>query len=169
MDPITSTLISIILTKTLKIGLIIAVTFFAFLFLNMLINQLINKIAKNSKKTKRIKTIKQVFSGTARFVIVLVSLLMILSEFGVNIAPILASVGLVGLAISMGSREIISDFLSGMLILIDNVYQVGDEIKVIGIEGRVKSIDLRKTIIIDKENKTHIIPNGRIKEVTKNE
>ncbi len=165
MESIIPTIITNFLSSSLKVIIIIVITAFAFFSFNLFINRILSKI---KQKNQRVKTIKQVLVGTSRFVIILISLLMILSELGLDIAPILASVGLAGLAIGMGSREIIADFLSGIFILIDNIYQIGDEIKIGQIEGKVEAIDLRKTVLSDKEGKTHIIPNGRVKEVTKN-
>ncbi len=75
---------------------------------------------------------------------------MILPEFGINIAPILARVGLMGLVVDMADRDIISDFISGLFLLLKDQYHTGDKIKILGIEGEVKEITLRRMVIKDE-------------------
>jgi len=118
-------------------------------------------------KRKRAETLISIFGGTLKFTISIIALLMILSEFGVNIGPLLAGAGLVGLAVGMASREIVSDFLSGLFIILEDQYHVGDKVKIAGIEGEVKEITLRRTIIKDEGGLVHSIPNGQIKTVAK--
>lgn len=121
----------------------------------------------DGEKRKRAETLISVFGGTIKFVVWIIALLMILPEFGVNIAPILAGLGLLGLAVGMAARDIISDFISGLFILLENQYHVGDKVKIAGIEGQVKEITLRRTIIKDEAGLLHSIPNGQIKAVAK--
>ena len=91
--------------------------------------------------------------------------MMILPEFGVNVAPILAGVGLIGLAVGMAARDIISDFISGLFILLEDQYRVGDAVKLAGIEGTIEEITLRKTILKNSEGTRYSIPNSQIKIV----
>ena len=135
------------------------------IFINKIISRGLDKL--NKERQKRVETLISVFGGTLRFVIYIIAILMILPEVGINIAPILASLGLVGLAVSMAARDIISDFISGIFILLENQYQIGDKVKISGIEGKVKEISLRRTIIIDENNVLHSIPNSQIKLVSK--
>jgi len=92
---------------------------------------------------------------------------MILSELGINITPILASLGIVGLAVGMAAKDIIADFISGIFILLEGQYYIGDEVKIGDIEGKVKEITLRRTILKDKDNMLHFIPNSQIKIVAR--
>lgn len=116
---------------------------------------------------KRAETLIGVLGGTLKFIIWAVALLTILPEFGINIAPILAGVGLMGLAVGMASKDIISDFISGLFILLENQYQIGDKVKIAGIEGIIEEITLRRTILKDSEGVLHYIPNSQIKGVAK--
>ena len=93
---------------------------------------------------------------------------MVLPELGVNTAPILASVGVAGLAIGMASKDIVSDFVSGLFIILEDQYHLGDKVKVAGLEGKVIEITLRRTIIKDGEGRTHSIPNSKVTVVSKN-
>ncbi len=167
MNDLISTTALFFLNQGMKIITIVIISLLVYLFLDGVLKKIISGMIKKSSRQKRVKTIKRVFFGTAKFVLVIVAILMILSELGLDIAPILASVGLLGLAISMGSREIVGDFLAGLFILIDDLYEIGDEVKILGMEGKIKDVDLRKTIIEAPDGVIYIIPNGRIKEITK--
>ena len=117
---------------------------------------------------KRAKTLISIFGGSLKFIIWIVAFLMILPEFGINIAPILAGIGLLGLAVGMAARDIISDFISGLFILLEDQYCIGDKVKVSGIEGIVQEITLRRTILRNGEGVFYSIPNSQIKIVAKN-
>ena len=139
-------------------------------FLQVFIEKIIQKNLAdkiNQERKKKVETLISVFGGTIRFVIYIVAVLMILPEFGINIAPILAGLGLAGLAVGMAARDIISDFISGIFIILENQYQIGDKIKIVGIEGEVKELTLRRTVIVDENNICHSVPNSQIKLVSK--
>lgn len=119
------------------------------------------------EKRKRIQTLIDVFEGTLKFIIWVVALLMILPEFGLEVAPILASVGVMGLAVGMAAKDIISDFIAGLFIIMENQYCIGEEIKVAGVKGKVKEITLRKTIIESEDGSIHSIPNSKVAVVSK--
>ncbi len=170
MDPYTilSSIFSFIFTSGLRILLIV----FAFYAGNSVLRRFIKKVIgrlviKGASKKERRETLVRVFSGTARFVLLIVAFLMILSEIGMDIMPLLAGAGLLGLAVSMGSREIVADFLSGFFIILESQFYVGDKIKIGAVEGEVTDMTLRRTTIKDKDGATHAIPNGQIKAVTK--
>lgn len=165
-------LINWFLTDGIKIVLILAIAFFANRFLEIFIKKGINQYVKNKingERKKRVKTLIGIFSGTLSFVIWAVALLLILPGFGINIAPILAGLGLVGLAVGMAARDIIADFISGLFILLEGQYFIGDRIKISGIEGEVKEITLRRTILRDETGTLHFFPNSQIKLVSKKE
>ena len=92
--------------------------------------------------------------------------MMILKELSIDIGPILAGVGIIGLAVGFGAQSLVKDFLSGMFILIENQYNVGDVVQLASASGLVEKITLRATTLRDLEGKVHIIPNGTIDVVT---
>jgi small conductance mechanosensitive channel len=94
------------------------------------------------------------------------AVLMLLSTAGVDIAPLLASVGVAGLAISLGAQTLIKDIIGGLFILAENQYAVGDMIKVGDVSGAVERITLRSTYVRDLEGGLHIVPNGEVRVVT---
>jgi len=170
MENFIQNLISWLLSHGIKIIFILIGAYLLNHFLQIFIGKIIQKHLAdkiNKKGKKRVETLISILGGTLRFVIYIIAVLMILPEFGINIAPILAGLGLAGLAVGMASRDIISDFISGIFIILENQYQIGDKVKIIGIEGEVKEMSLRRTVIIDENNTCHSIPNSQIKLVSK--
>ncbi len=115
----------------------------------------------------RADTLIDIFSGTSKFIISILALLLILPEFGINIAALLAGIGVLGLAVSLAAQGIVTDFLSGIFIIIEDQYMIGDKIRVTNVEGVVREISLRRTLIEDDAGVMHAIPNGQIKNVAK--
>jgi small conductance mechanosensitive channel len=118
------------------------------------------------KLEKRTKTLGSVLITTGNIIIYIIILLMTLNLFGINIGPILAGAGIVGLAVGFGAQSLVKDFVSGLFILIENQYSVGDEVKIGSFEGKVLKITMRSTILRDDEGKTFYISNGLIKDIT---
>jgi len=119
------------------------------------------------EKRKRIQTLLSAIGGTAKLIIWVLAFLMVLPELGINIGPILASLGLAGFAIGMAAKEILSDFISGLFVLLEDQYHVGDRIKVGNLEGEVVEFNLRRTILKDDQGNFHLIPNSQIKILSK--
>lgn len=118
-----------------------------------------------SQKEKRAKTLGQVVMAVGNVIIYIVVLLMILNLFGVDIKPILAGLGVLGLAVGFGAQSLVKDFVSGLFILIENQYGIGDRIKISNFEGEVIRITMRSTVLCDGEGKTFYISNGLIGDV----
>jgi len=110
----------------------------------------------------RSKTISHVITNTCGAVIGIIVLFTILGQVGVNIGPALASLGIVGLAISFGAQRFIKDIINGLFILLENQYDIGDVVKVSGISGLVEEINLRRTVLRDLDGVVHYIPNSEI-------
>ena len=136
---------------------------------------LIKSVARKSEKVLRIngkisderrKTIFKVFNSTFSAVVWTIAILTVLSEININIGPLLAGAGIAGLAIGMGARSLIQDYISGLFILIEDQYRVGEDVIIVGTRGFVFSINLRRTVIKDKEGVLHTFPNGQINKVS---
>lgn len=115
-------------------------------------------------RQKQLETLIQVIRWIAQVAIVGAALLTVLGHF-IDITPILASVGVLGLAVSLGAQTLIKDFIGGLLILIENQYTVGDVIQVGGISGSVERLTLRTTHVRDVNGNLHIVPNGDVRTV----
>ncbi len=160
----------------LKIVFIIIIALVVSWVLKILIRRLMKRvvglrpIARDGRLAeKRMKTLSTVITKTVSVVIFIVAILMIFSELGLNITPILTGAGILGLAIGFGAKTLVQDAINGIFILVEDQFAEGDEIKIVkaaGVEGKVKEINLRRTILVDKEGIEHIIPNSLIQVVS---
>jgi small-conductance mechanosensitive channel len=114
----------------------------------------------------RLKTLLDVSYTTLQAVIVVVAILMVLHAMGIDITPLLAGVGIVGLTVSLGAQTLVKDFLGGFIILFENQFRVGDSIQVGAVSGDVEQITLRATLLRDTQGRQFIIPNGDIRVVS---
>jgi len=119
-----------------------------------------------SEREKRAQTLGKIIRHTWMILVVIVALMMILNEVGIEIGPILAGAGIAGLAIGFGAQTLVKDVISGFFILLENNFRVGDVIKAGDVAGLVERMSLRVTILRDLEGKVHVIPNGSIDVVT---
>jgi small-conductance mechanosensitive channel len=117
---------------------------------------------KNEVK-KRSDTLAKVLVSTSQVFIVFIAVFMILSELEIDIAPILAGAGVVGIAIGFGAQGLIRDLVAGFFIIIENQYRVGDVVKLADVGGIVESINLRRTVLRDLDGIVHVVPNGEIR------
>ena len=113
-------------------------------------------------KEKRTSTLSAVFIDTGVVVIAIVAAFTILAEIGVNVTAALAALGVAGIAIGFGAQSMVKDIFSGLFILLENQYGVGDWIHIAGINGLVEEVSLRRTVIRDFDGTVHNIPNGQI-------
>jgi len=114
---------------------------------------------------RRIETVMNAVKDTLSFLVFIIALLMILPEFGVNIGPILAGLGLAGLALGMGARDLITDFLAGFFLVVEGEINIGDKAKIGDAKGTIAAISLRRTIIQGKDGSIYLIPNREIKMI----
>lgn len=112
---------------------------------------------------RRQKTLVGIFNGALRVFVWLVVAMMVLSELGLDIGPILAGAGLLGVALGFGAQWMVRDFLAGMFIILENQYRVGDVVCLDDNCGFVEDITLRKTVMRDLDGKEMHIPNGSFK------
>jgi small conductance mechanosensitive channel len=116
-------------------------------------------------REKRGRTISQLLRSVGRVVIVTLAILLTFNVF-INIAPILAGAGILGLAVSFGAQSLVRDVISGFFFLVENQFSVGDVIEAAGKGGVVEKMTLRVVILRDLDGSLHIIPNGEIKVVS---
>ena len=116
-------------------------------------------------REQRAQTLGSLFTNVVLIVVVTITLLTVLSVF-INITPLLASVSVVGLAISFGAQSLVKDVISGTFILIEGQFGIGDVIQIGDTGGLVEKMTLRTTVLRDLNGAVHIIPNGEIKQVS---
>ena len=112
---------------------------------------------------KRTKTLSRVFVGAAVAFIVTATAFMVLSEVGIDIAPLIAGFGIVGIAIGFGAQNLVRDIFAGLFVLLENQYCVGDWVRIADIAGTVEEINLRRTVLRDLDGTVHVVPNGAIR------
>ena len=116
-------------------------------------------------REKRGRTISQLLRSIGRVAIVTIAVLLTFNVF-INIAPILAGAGILGLAISFGAQSLVRDIISGFFILLENQFAVGDVIEAAGKSGVVERMTLRVAVLRDLDGTMHVIPNGELKVVS---
>jgi len=117
-------------------------------------------------RISQVRTMAGVIRATGVTIIVAIVTMQFLAAIGVNLAPLLASAGVAGVAIGLAAQNIVRDMLNGVMILLEDQFNVGDTIKIAGVSGVVESMTLRKTILRDGSDGTvYVIPNSQITTV----
>ncbi|MBN2890716.1 MAG: mechanosensitive ion channel family protein [Bacteroidales bacterium] len=120
---------------------------------------------KNSNKLeaeKRINTIINITYGSIKTILWILFIVTLLSKFGIDIAPLVAGAGIVGLAIGFGAQELVRDVISGFFILLENQIRVDDVAIINGVAGTVEKIESRTITLRDLSGTVHIFQNGKI-------
>jgi small-conductance mechanosensitive channel len=118
-----------------------------------------------ARQKERARTTGTVLTSTLNAVIWVVALGMILGEFGLNLGPLIASAGVIGIAFGLGAQSIVRDVLAGLFMLIEDQYGVGDRIDVLEISGAVERVGLRITTVRDEAGTLWYLRNGEIMKV----
>lgn len=118
-----------------------------------------------SQDEKRAQTIAQLLKGVGRVVILAFTAILTLNQF-IDIGPLLAGAGILGLAVSFGAQSLVKDVISGFFILMENQFGIGDNIEVASLSGTVERMTLRVVMLRDANGTLHIVPNGQITTVS---
>ncbi|MDU2558364.1 MULTISPECIES: mechanosensitive ion channel family protein [Anaerococcus] len=149
----------------------VAIIFVASKIILKILKKLVNKllegkaVQKSSLNQNKVNTISNAIYSVIRVVIIFIAITLILDVFGINTSTLIATAGVGGVALALGTKTVIEDFIKGILIIVDDKIRVGEWIKVAGIEGEVEDIDFRVTKIRDFNGSLHIIPNSQITSV----
>jgi small conductance mechanosensitive channel len=112
---------------------------------------------------KRQDTIETLAVNVIRFFVVVIAALMILEgPLRLDVAPAIAGLGIAGIAIGLGTQNLVRDYLNGALILIENQYAKGDVVRIAGVSGKVEDFTLRRTTLRDQDGTVHTVPNGQV-------
>ena len=127
-----------------------------------------HRFATESDRKKRIATLDSLLNTASKIAVFSIATIMIVDELGINTAPLLASIGIVGVAVGIGSQSLIRDFTNGLFIILENQYRVGDLVSfgtatgAVQATGTVQSISVRTTVLRDINGNIHHVPNGTI-------
>lgn len=137
---------------------------FAMIFIGRLIRKAIKPgpFRDADEEKQREETLTNIIRGTLGVLVWLATGLIIISELGVEIGPLLAGAGVAGVAIGFGAQYIIRDLLTGLFIILENQYRIGDVVEINDVAGEVEEITLRTTVIRDLDGNVHHLPNGGI-------
>ncbi|MEO6055685.1 MAG: mechanosensitive ion channel family protein [Gemmatimonadales bacterium] len=116
-------------------------------------------------RERRGNTIAQLLRSVGRVLVLIVALLLTFNVF-IDIGPILAGAGILGLAVSFGAQSLVKDVISGFFVLVENQFAIGDVIEVAGKSGLVEKMTLRVVQLRDVQGVMHVVPNGEIKVVS---
>jgi small-conductance mechanosensitive channel len=155
----------------LRIVIVLVAAWISYSIGHRAIDRAVNKLATADlipgpgfakRQAERARTTGSVLNSILKAVVWIIAIGMILGEFGFNLGPVIASAGVIGVAIGLGAQTLVRDILSGIFMLIEDQYGVGDQIKVLEIEGVVEKVGLRITTIRDSDETLWYVRNGEI-------
>ena len=117
-------------------------------------------------RSQQLKTISGAVYSVGLLIIVFIASMQVLALLGINMGPLLASAGIAGIAIGFGAQTLVKDFINGFFILAENQYDVGDTIKIAGVQGVVENMTLRRTVLRDADGTLHTVPSSDIQVVS---
>jgi moderate conductance mechanosensitive channel len=153
-----------------RIALILLIAFILMRLLRLATDRLV-RMSKSQElpqgmRAQQLRTLASIINSVGVFVIFFFALMQLLSTFGVDMKPLLASAGIAGLAIGFGAQTLVKDVINGFFILIENQYDIGDVVRIAGVKGTVEDMTMRRTILRDADGTQHVIPNSEIKIVS---
>ncbi|MBW0113090.1 mechanosensitive ion channel, partial [Pseudonocardia sp. KRD-182] len=169
-----------IVGTSMRIGLVLVLAILARYLLHRLVSRVVDGAANARlprrasaaaaaaapvRRAQRARTIGSVLRSTISVIVLTIAAIMVLSEFGVNLGPILASAGIVGVAVGFGAQNLVRDFLSGMFMLMEDQYGVGDIVDLGEASGTVEAVGLRITTLRDINGTVWYVRNGEILRV----
>src|SRR4030043_1359805 len=158
-----------LLTSGVHIVLILILTGIALKAAKVLSTRLISVVVRQKEDPefqKRTQTLGSIVRYVLIIAIIIVGAMTVLKELGVEIAPVLAAAGIVGLAVGFGAQSLVKDVISGFFILLEDQIRVGDVVQIAGKGGLVEKVNLKTTILRGLTGNVHYVPNGHIDVVT---
>ena len=175
MNNLLSSLYEWIITELPGILILIVATLIVLKVYKSFIKQLRKVIIKKYEKKqdnkaleteKRVETLINILQSVGRIIIWAIFIMILLKKLGVDIGPILAGAGILGLAVGFGAQELVRDIISGFFMLLENQIRSGDVAIINGTGGLVEKIELRTTTLRDFTGTTHIFQNGKINTIS---
>lgn len=144
-----------------RVALILFVSFAAIELINLGVTNVFARIAKrarNARRAAQVRTLAPLLSGVITTVLIVIAAMMTLSEFGVEIGPLIAGAGIVGLAVGFGAQTLVKDFLTGIFLVLEDTVSIGDVIKIGEFGGVVEDMSLRTIKLRDFNGTLHVFP-----------
>lgn len=117
-------------------------------------------------RSQQLRTLSGIIYSVGSTIVFFLTAISILRLLGIDMGPLLASAGIVGLAVGFGAQTLVKDVINGFFILVENQFDVGDVVKITGVQGTVEDMTLRRTTLRDADGTVHTIPNSTITVVS---
>lgn len=144
-----------------RVAVILAIAFALIEVAQLAIASMFGRVAKrarNARRAAQVRTLAPLISGVVTTIMILMATMMTLSEFGIEIGPLIAGAGIIGLAVGFGAQTLVKDFLTGVFLIIEDAVSVGDSIMIGSISGVVEKMSLRTIKLRDSEGTLHVFP-----------
>lgn len=153
-----------VVESVIRIAILAVATFAAAELATLLVNRLLARMAARKeagvRREAQLNTIGPLLHGVARGVIIIIGLMMILAEVGLEIGPLLAGAGVIGLAIGFGAQTLVKDFLTGIFLISEDIVAVGDVVEIAGSSGVVEQMTIRTIRLRALDGTLHVLPYG---------
>jgi moderate conductance mechanosensitive channel len=171
----TNTYIAYLSDHLISILIIIAAAWLARHFGRVIISRIIKQTVRKTKLNevsdddvkKRQDTLIALLSAIWKWLVIIITFLLLLRVFlpAIDFTPMFASAGIIGIALGFGAQSLIKDFLTGIFIISENQYRVGDIVDIEGAAGTVERVGIRSTVLRDADGNVHYMPNGNVMHV----
>ena len=151
----------------INIFIIIFIAFFGWKTLSAIIKKKLDSLenSKDEAQTQRINTLFRILRNFISIAILIIVIMLILSELGIEIGPLIAAAGVVGLAIGFGAQTLVKDIITGLFIILEGQITIGDIVEVAGHSGKVEAITIRTVRLRDINGHLHVIPFSEVTTV----
>ena len=151
----------------LNIFIIIFIGFFGWKTLSTIIKKKLDSLEdlKDEAQTQRVNTLFRILKNFVSIAILIVVIMLVLSELGIEIGPLIAAAGVVGLAVGFGAQTLVKDIITGLFIILEGQITIGDIVEVAGHSGRVEAITIRTVRLRDINGHLHVIPFSEVTTV----
>ncbi|MDP1874263.1 mechanosensitive ion channel family protein [Phenylobacterium sp.] len=153
-----------VVESVLRIAILAVITFAAAELATLLVNRLLGRMASRKaggvRREAQLNTIGPLLHGVARGVIIIIGAMMILAEIGLEIGPLLAGAGVIGLAIGFGAQTLVKDLLTGIFLVSEDIVAVGDVVEIAGSTGVVEQMTIRTVRLRALDGTLHVLPYG---------
>ena len=150
-----------------NISIIMFAGFFGWKTLSTLIKKKLDSIdnSKDEAQNQRVNTLFRILKNFVSIAILIVVIMLVLSELGIEIGPLLAAAGVVGLAVGFGAQTLVKDIITGLFIILEGQITIGDVVEVAGHSGRVEAITIRTVRLRDINGHLHVVPFSEVTTV----
>ena len=160
---------SYLFIKSIRILITVILGITGIQIINRLVNISLGNLTKKSliseAKRSRIQTLRSIFKSIVGFTISVLLVLVVASDIGFNIIPILTGAGLIGLAFTLGAQSFIKDLISGFFLIFENQINIGDYVEIAGMKGKIIKILMRFVVLEDNDGNIIYVPNSEIKNI----